>query len=473
MNRVARCGACPTPRAGLRMPAAPSRRAPRPCPAERPATRGGSATDVPGGATAPDGEADQLRRRGRPRPARRPRSAGWPRRRRRLTGAPPDMAGERHVPAVPPPRRSAGTPLRFQPGGDQPGDPPYGRTAVARPHSGGWAATTARDRPSRRRRGRLRRGTLATASLAVLMISVAIGVPGRFGIAGPPVRLTSGVAAPPTTGQRPAAGDTPAGRDHANDSRRDTAGSAAVRGGTAASPPPSGKSAPAGRLSAPPAKGPPAPPPGHGRVSPTVGERVTPRRAGHPAPATGGRHSDAGGDRAWPVRGEGGSGRPDVLRPWQPPPAPWLAGHRGVDLTAHGGQPVRAVAAGRVLFAGPVAGRGVLTIEVDGSGAPPLRTTYEPVLPAVRRGQRVTAGQLVGRLQAGGPSHCAARCVHWGLRRADRYLDPLSLLPPGTRRGGHPRLLPVHTEPEPSGPRGRLAPGDAEGDLLPPSPAAR
>ncbi len=92
---------------------------------------------------------------------------------------------------------------------------------------------------------------------------------------------------------------------------------------------------------------------------------------------------------------------------WEPPPTPWSAGHRGVDLGSPAGRPVRAVAAGRVSFAGKVAGRGVLSIELTGTGDPPLRTTYEPVRPTVRKGDRVRAGETVGSM-AGGPSHCSS-----------------------------------------------------------------
>lgn len=151
-------------------------------------------------------------------------------------------------------------------------------------------------------------------------------------------------------------------------------------------------------------------------------------------------------DRSWPVAGPEGALRPSVLRAWRPPPAPWAAGHRGVDLAARAGQAVRAAAAGRVSFAGPVAGRGVLTIELSGTGDPPLRTSYEPVRATVSRGARVTAGQVVGAMEAG-PFHCPAGCLHWGLRRGDRYLDPLSLLPPSMLRGGPSRLLPVFGVP--------------------------
>ncbi|WP_407561466.1 murein hydrolase activator EnvC family protein [Streptomyces sp. 184] len=154
------------------------------------------------------------------------------------------------------------------------------------------------------------------------------------------------------------------------------------------------------------------------------------------------------GEVAWPVDG-GARGRPVVERGFEPPRSPYGPGHRGVDLRAGPGQPVRAAAAGRVSFAGRVAGRGVLAIDHPGTGRPPLRTTYEPVVPAVRRGARVEAGQVVGRLQGGG-YHCAAGCLHWGLRRGSSYLDPLSLLPPGLLTAGHARLLPVFGLPPPA-----------------------
>src|SRR5690606_5087481 len=78
--------------------------------------------------------------------------------------------------------------------------------------------------------------------------------------------------------------------------------------------------------------------------------------------------------RTWPV-----GTRPPVLRGWEPPATAYGRGHRGVDLAAAPGAPVRAVAAGRVSFAGRVAGRGVVSVELAGTGDPPLRTTYEPV----------------------------------------------------------------------------------------------
>ncbi|WP_217246865.1 M23 family metallopeptidase [Streptomyces sp. AC602_WCS936] len=152
--------------------------------------------------------------------------------------------------------------------------------------------------------------------------------------------------------------------------------------------------------------------------------------------------------RGWPV-----GDRPAVLRGWEPPATPYGRGHRGVDLAAPAGAPVRAVAAGKVSFAGRVAGRGVVSVELTGTGDPPLRTTYEPVAVSVsvEKGDEVAAGEVLGTVEPTG-SHCTG-CLHWGLLRGDVYLNPLSLLPPWLLDGGPPVLLPVLGVPEPARPR--------------------
>nr|WP_232789565.1 peptidoglycan DD-metalloendopeptidase family protein [Streptomyces jeddahensis] len=148
----------------------------------------------------------------------------------------------------------------------------------------------------------------------------------------------------------------------------------------------------------------------------------------------------------WPV-----GVRPVVVRGWEPPATEYGPGHRGVDLAAAAGAPVRAVAPGRVSFAGRVAGRGVIAVELDGTGDPPLRTTYEPVRAEVEKGDEVAAGQIIGTLEPGG-SHCpGTACLHWGLLRGEVYLNPLSLLPPWLLHKGPSRLLPVVGVPLPTG----------------------
>jgi murein DD-endopeptidase MepM/ murein hydrolase activator NlpD len=52
----------------------------------------------------------------------------------------------------------------------------------------------------------------------------------------------------------------------------------------------------------------------------------------------------------------------------------------------------------------------------------------------VSPGDRVTAGQRIGTLQAGHPGCAATACLHWGLLRGDEYLDPLQLASPGPLR---------------------------------------
>ncbi|MEU5695538.1 M23 family metallopeptidase [Actinosynnema sp. NPDC020468] len=117
-----------------------------------------------------------------------------------------------------------------------------------------------------------------------------------------------------------------------------------------------------------------------------------------------------------------------VLTPFARPPTPYAAGHRGVDLGAPTGAPVLASADGVVGYAGQVATRGVVSVHHPGG----LRTTYEPVTPTTRPGQRVHRGDRIATLEPGHEG-CPSTCLHWGALhtspKAPRtYLDPLALL---------------------------------------------
>ncbi|CAI9386349.1 murein hydrolase activator EnvC [Microbacterium sp. T2.11-28] len=131
------------------------------------------------------------------------------------------------------------------------------------------------------------------------------------------------------------------------------------------------------------------------------------------------------------------SGEEEARAPWQWPTAPvrvvaaydapaheFAAGHRGVDVLAAAGTPLRAPADGVVVFAGTVVDRDVVTID-HGDGHV---STLEPVHAVVRRGAQVRAGDVVARAAAGG--HAAPGSVHLGVRRHGRYIDPLELLGP-------------------------------------------
>jgi murein DD-endopeptidase MepM/ murein hydrolase activator NlpD len=123
-----------------------------------------------------------------------------------------------------------------------------------------------------------------------------------------------------------------------------------------------------------------------------------------------------------------------VIRVFVLGPDPWSPGHRGVDLQADLDQKVLAAAPGTVTFAGTVAGRGTVSVQHDTG----IRTTYEPVRPLVRLGERVDVGHVLGTVSPGHRPDVI--CLHWGARVGSTYLDPLLLL--DQRYGGRPVLLP-------------------------------
>ncbi|GAA4937806.1 peptidase M23-like protein [Actinomycetospora succinea] len=151
----------------------------------------------------------------------------------------------------------------------------------------------------------------------------------------------------------------------------------------------------------------------------------------------------------WPVAGVDGRAAPAtagspgaVTRLFDPPPHYYGRGHRGADVAGRPGLAVIAAGDGVVVFAGRVAGRGVVSVEHAGA----LRTTYEPVAATVVPGAPVRRGDALGTLEPGHRGCPVAACLHWGLRRPSAdpaagaldYLDPLLLL--GL---GRVRLLPT------------------------------
>ena len=144
---------------------------------------------------------------------------------------------------------------------------------------------------------------------------------------------------------------------------------------------------------------------------------VAPPRALAPVTGPGAAPASSSG-WSWPVAS------PEVVRAFDPPSQPWLAGHRGVDLSASDGAAVVSPGPGRVTYASSVAGRGVVVVAHPGG----LRSTLEPVRAGVPVGTTVATGEVVGTLEDA-PGHCApARCLHWGVLRGRTYLDPVLLV---------------------------------------------
>lgn len=121
-----------------------------------------------------------------------------------------------------------------------------------------------------------------------------------------------------------------------------------------------------------------------------------------------------------------------VTDPFRAPTCPYCAGNRGIEYGTRAGAPVRAVAAGRVTFAGPVAG--ITYVVVDHADG--LRVTYGNLDdPRVGVGDAIVRGMVLGD---------AAGRFHLGLRRGDTYLDPTPFL--GVWRGVV-RLVPADGSP--------------------------
>ena len=119
-----------------------------------------------------------------------------------------------------------------------------------------------------------------------------------------------------------------------------------------------------------------------------------------------------------------------VVRGFEAPATAYAAGHRGIDLSAPVGSPVRAVDDGVVAFAGTVVDRGVVAVDHDS-----VRSSVEPVDPTVQVGDAVHRGEVIARVATGG-SH-AAGVLHLGARvgTADgwAYVSPLLYLGGATR----------------------------------------
>jgi murein DD-endopeptidase MepM/ murein hydrolase activator NlpD len=121
-----------------------------------------------------------------------------------------------------------------------------------------------------------------------------------------------------------------------------------------------------------------------------------------------------------------------VTDPFRAPTCPYCAGNRGIEYGTPAGSPVRAVAAGRVTFAGAVAG----TVYVVVEHADRLRVTYGNLDDrTVGVGDAVVRGMLLG---------VTAGRFHLGLRRNDTYLDPNPFI--GVWRG-IVRLVPTDGSP--------------------------
>jgi murein DD-endopeptidase MepM/ murein hydrolase activator NlpD len=103
--------------------------------------------------------------------------------------------------------------------------------------------------------------------------------------------------------------------------------------------------------------------------------------------------------------------------------------HRGIDISVPTGTPVRAMAPGRVAYAGTMSGYGRVVIIDHG---PRLRTVYAHLSEVrVRRGDELDGRPVIGL--SGSTGRSSAPHLHFEIQRGGRAEDPVPLL------GGFPR----------------------------------
>lgn len=115
-----------------------------------------------------------------------------------------------------------------------------------------------------------------------------------------------------------------------------------------------------------------------------------------------------------------------IVRPFVAPASPYGPGHRGIDLRTGPGEPVHAVAAGVVETAGPAGGALHVVLRLgDGSRA---GFSFLGAI-AVRTGDRVAAGAVIGRAGGSGIAHPTGT-IHLSWRVRGDYRDPTRRLAP-------------------------------------------
>jgi septal ring factor EnvC (AmiA/AmiB activator) len=116
----------------------------------------------------------------------------------------------------------------------------------------------------------------------------------------------------------------------------------------------------------------------------------------------------------WPVSGPVTSGFG-----WR-----WGRMHEGIDIGAPTGAPIRAAAAGTVIFAGWMSGYGQLVVVDHGGG---VATAYAHMSTmAAGGGQSVAQGQVIGYVGCTG--HCYGSHLHFEVRVGGAAVDPLRYL---------------------------------------------
>ncbi|MFM1825932.1 MAG: hypothetical protein RLZZ37_567 [Actinomycetota bacterium] len=113
----------------------------------------------------------------------------------------------------------------------------------------------------------------------------------------------------------------------------------------------------------------------------------------------------------------------------------YASGHRGIDFLASENTEVLAAEDGIISHSGFIHNRWTISVTHNS-----FRTTYEPVKPIIKLGQKVKRGEVIGYLQIEG-SHCYPKaCLHFGLKEGSTYFKPNFIL-----IKKYPILLPIYS----------------------------
>ena len=111
----------------------------------------------------------------------------------------------------------------------------------------------------------------------------------------------------------------------------------------------------------------------------------------------------------------------EIIEAFDPPDKPWLKGHRGIDVLALEGEPLRGPTGGTIRFAGTVAGMATVSILTESGHV----FTFQPAATLLKKGESFAAGEQIGTVGSGG--HCQRSCLHigaWPAASDRRYVDP-------------------------------------------------
>jgi murein DD-endopeptidase MepM/ murein hydrolase activator NlpD len=97
--------------------------------------------------------------------------------------------------------------------------------------------------------------------------------------------------------------------------------------------------------------------------------------------------------------------------------------HEGIDIAAPSGTPIRAAAAGRIIFAGVMSGYGNITIIDHGNG---LATAYAHQSAFALGGGSVSQGTIIGYVGTTGNS--TGPHLHFEVRVNGTPVDPMGYL---------------------------------------------